>query len=85
MAKIEDGGLTEAQRLRNALEAFGFGGSYVGEQVGWRGTFPAPSTDAHFRCEFCQQEHIHCIEIPHSDDCPVSIARDALRAQEGAK
>jgi hypothetical protein len=57
------------------LNALGFGAE---EKIGWRGTFPAPSTAAHFRCEFCSAEHVNCDEIPHSSECPVTLARAAF-------
>lgn len=75
-------GAYERMAARNHLlfapiKALGFGEE---EKIGWRGTFPAPSTDAHFRCEFCDAEHVNSDEIPHSSECPVTLARAALKA-----
>ena len=65
----------ERERLRKALASLGFG---TEEKIGWRGAHPAPSTDAHFRCEFCHAENLNCDEIAHTDECPVTICRAAL-------
>lgn len=67
--------------LSASLKALGFGGE---EKIGWRGTHPAPSTDAHFRCEFCNAEHLNCDEIAHADECPVTLARAAASQAKGA-
>lgn len=69
----------------DALAALGFGSDRVAEKIGWRGTYPKPSTDAHFRCEFCEAEHIDCTEIDHSAKCPVTIARAKATPSDGRR
>ncbi len=58
-----------------ALRALGFGADKADEKIGWRGVVPAPTTNDHFRCEFCAAENLDTTEIDHSDGCPVALAR----------
>ena len=69
-----------------ALEAMGFAPAFRGnERIGWRGVYPPPSSSNHFRCEFCGAEHLDCTEIPHADDCAVTLARIAVGNVEARK
>lgn len=69
---------TRMEAMEAAIEKLGFGRDLVSEDIGWRGTYPKPSTDDHYRCEFCAEEHLDATQIPHKDGCPVLLCRAAL-------
>lgn len=71
--------------MLHALAALGFGSDRLDERIGWRGVIPAPSTNDHFRCEFCSEESINPTEIEHARECPVTIARAAMSKAKGAR
>jgi hypothetical protein len=45
--------------------------------IGWRS---ATGTSRDFACEFCHQTHEHFAHIEHTDACPVTQVRAALKA-----
>ena len=45
--------------------------------IGWRS---ATGTSRDFACEFCHQMHSHFAHIEHTDACPVTQVRAALKA-----
>lgn len=45
--------------------------------IGWRS---ATGTSRDFACEFCHQTHSHFAHIEHTDACPVTQVRAALKA-----
>lgn len=45
--------------------------------IGWRS---ATGTSRDFACEFCHQTHAHFAHIEHTDACPVTQVRAALKA-----
>lgn len=69
--------IAAAPMMRVAMDVLGFGGDRADEKIGWRGNYPQPSSNSHFRCEFCAAEHKDCTEIPHAKYCPVTICRAA--------
>lgn len=73
---------TRVAKMEEALKEFGFGGDAAQERIGWRGVYPVPSTNAHFRCEFCMEEHEDSGKIQHQETCPISIARAALTEEQ---
>ena len=78
---------TKLAKAERALEALGFGGvdGRAGEKIGWCGTFPAPSTHEHFRCEFCKVEYLDVRDDAHKEDCPVVFCRAAISSIRGEK
>lgn len=77
----EDARPKRDQRLFDAIVSLGFGSERADERIGWRGTCPAPSTNDHFRCEFCVSEHIDHTNIHHADTCPVTLLRAAMSSE----
>lgn len=77
-APVPAGDMEKAVELASPIEALhslGFGGDVTDEKIGWRGTYPQPTSPEHFRCEFCDAEHLDCTEIPHASACPVRLCR----------
>ena len=70
----------ENRRMRDALDAMGFGYAPMDETIGWRGSLdekghPLSAGSAIFHCEFCYQGHEDAAQIAHSDDCAITLAR----------